>query len=428
MRYLAPGVLVWLLAATPHLRAEDWPHWRGPERNGHVRSSSGYEQGHWPPDKPAWQANVGAGSSSPLVISGRLYTLGWRDGKEHVQCLDAERGTPLWQVSYPAPLYGRHATGDQGLYSGPSSTPEYDAETGYLYTLGSDGDLHCWDPRRNGQRVWHLNLYDEYGAERRPKVGRSGQRDYGYTSSPLVQGDQLVVEVGGRAGNLVGLDKRSGRQLWASQVSAPAGHNGGPVPLTIEGVPCVAVHHFEGLLVVRVDKGREGETVATSPWKTEFANNVATPAVHENNVVLTSAYNHYKIARFQVTLGGLRKVWQQDLASKVCSPIIHQGHVYWAWRQLHCLDFETGKLRWKGGRFGDPGSCVVTSDDRIIIWANRGDLLLAETAARSPDTYRELAARENVFRRDAWPHVVFTGGAIYCKDRDGNLACFRLGS
>lgn len=59
-------------------------------------------------------------------------------------------------------------------------------------------------------------------------------------------------------------------------------------------------------------------------------------------------------------------MWEQDQASKVCSPVIHQGHVYWAWRSMTCLDFETGKVQWQGGQFGDAGSCIVTADDRLI--------------------------------------------------------------
>ena len=104
----------------------------------------------------------------------------------------------MWQQSYAAPLYGRRSTGDKSIYSGPSSTPEFDRRTGYLYTLGIDGDLHCWDTRSNGRQVWALNLYDRFGAPQRPDVGGKNQsrRDYGYTSSPFVYQGTLLVEVG----------------------------------------------------------------------------------------------------------------------------------------------------------------------------------------------------------------------------------------
>lgn len=408
--------------------AEDWPHWRGPERNGHTTERSGWRSDPWLREKPAWVRQLAEGSSSPVVVDGRVYTLGWADNKDLLYCLDLNTGEEIWTVSYPCPRYGRHAVGDQGLYSGPTSTPEFDLKSRTIFTLSCDGDLQAWDTSaKRPLNRWKLNLYDDYDIPRRPKVGRSGRRDYGYTSSPLLIGDTLIVEAGAAEGTLIGFDKRTGREMWRSEANDPAGHNGGPTPITVEGVPCVAVHHFNGLLVARVDPGREGETVATFPWRTDFGNNIATPAVQGSSVLLTSSYNQHRIARLDITMRGATPVWETREASKVCSPIVHQGSVYWAWRQMVCLDFETGKVRWKGGRFGDPGSCILTGDDRLIVWSNRGDLTLVESAMRSADAYSELARKKGIGRGDAWPHVVLADRRLLCKDRRGQLACFQLG-
>lgn len=408
--------------ATP----DDWPHWRGPNRNGVVSESSRWESGAWPSIQQAWTANVGEGSTSPLVVGDRLYTMGWQNGKDTVVCLDTADGKPIWRQSYPSPRYGRLALGDQSIYSATSSTPEYDLETGLLYTLGVDGDLHCWDTGRDGKKVWHINLHQQFDVPRRPKVGRSGHRDYGYTSSPLIFQDWLIVEVGATQGNLIAFDKRSGKTSWQSEDKSEAGHTGGPVPILVERVPCVAIHNFAGLLVTRLDGSNAGKTVATYPWVTSFANNIASATVHKNSVLLTSSYNHHKIARFDITLEGAKKIWEQGEASKVCSPVVFEGKIYWAWRQLMCLDFETGKLVWKGGRFSDQGSCILTSDGRILIWSGKGRLSLAESARRSPNQYEELASRNVLSRDDAWPHLVLSDGQLYCKDRRGNLVCLKL--
>ena len=387
-----------LVALASPLRAGDWPHWRGPGRDDVVEESSGWEAGRWTLGEAAWSRGVGIGSTSPLVVGDQLFTMGWGNNQDHVVCLDADSGRPLWSVQYACPKYGRRATGDQGLYAGPCSTPEYDEATGFLYTLSIDGHLACWDTRRRGRRVWIINLYELYQAEQRPRVGRSGRRDYGYTTAPLLHGDWVVVEVGSRQGTLMAFDKRNGGRVWASQSKEPAGHTGGPVPIRVEGVPCVAaLTHFH-LLIARLDAGHEGETVAEFPWETSFANNIASPAVRDNFVLITSGYNQFAICKLEITLGGAREVWKQEYASKVCTPVIHGGHVYWCWREVQCLDFETGKRRWASPPdFGDPGSCIVTSDDRLIVLAKRGRLALAETAQRSPDTYRELARRDNLF-------------------------------
>lgn len=411
--------------ATSCVSADDWPHWRGQNRDGHVRAASGWTGGAWP-GKEVWRIQVEEGSSSPLVVGGCMYTFGWQDGKNRIACRNAKTGDIIWQQQYATSKYGRLSTGDQGLYSGPSSTPEFDVETGYLYTLGNDGDLHCWNTQAEGKMVWTVNLYDRFDVPQRPKVGRSGLRDYGYTSSPLIQGRWVLIEVGARQGNLVAFDRRTGEIVWASQSTSSAGHNAGPAPITVQNVPCVAVLNHDGLLVVRLDEGHEGQTVATWPWVTSFANNIASVAVSGDSVLVTSEYNQNRIERLRITLQGAVSVWKQTAASKVCTPVIHDGHVYWAWRNVVCLDWQTGELKWRGGRAGDPGSCIVTSDSRLIVWTGDGDLTLVETAGRSPGRYMELAAVRGIGRSDAWPHVVFADGRLYCKDRTGQIVCYQV--
>jgi outer membrane protein assembly factor BamB len=416
-----------LVVLTAPLAAGDWPHWRGPTRDGHTAEPSGFADGRWLSDRPAWTADVGAGASSPLVVGGRVYLLGHADGRDVLRCLDAMTGKEVWASGYRGPAYGRFHMGDEGLYSGPSSTPECDPDTKLLYTLGPDGDLRCWDATAIGKEVWALNLYEQYQAKRRPKLTRAPQRDYGYTSSPLVHGPWLLVEAGCPTGTLIAFDKKTGKEVWRSELTDEAGHTAGPVPMTVEGVPCVAVLTQRHLAVIRLDKGKEGKTVATYPWVTDFANNVASPAVRDNFVLVTSQYNQNAICKLKVTLGGIERLWSKPYPSKVCTPVIHGKHVYVAWQKVRCLDFETGELVWEGGTVGDPGSCVVTADDRLIVYGGTGRLALVETASRSPTKYTELAAREGPFKSAAWPHVAVADGHVYCRDRDGHLACFAIG-
>lgn len=406
--------------------AADWPHWRGPNRDGVSSESSGWNGKTWLPQSSAWDARVGAGGSAPIVVDGSVYTIGWSDGRDHVVCLDAGTGKEIWQQSYEAPKYSRNAYGDQGLYSGTSASPSFDPQSKLLYTLGSDGDLNCWDTTKSGQKVWSVNFFDAYEVAQRPLVGTRRLRDYGYTSSPLVSGDWIIAEVGDDEGNLFAFDKRTGRRVWTSQSKDPAGHTGGLVPIIVEKIPCVAVLTIRNLLIARLDSGHAGETLAEFPWETDFANSIATPAVLGNSVIITSEYNQYSICRVEISKAGAREVWKQPYASGVSSPIIHRDHIYWSWRGVYCIDFETGKPLWRGGIFGDTASCIVTSDDRLIVWADHGELLLVETAVRSPKKYTELDRRRGVFRSDVWPHIVLSNGRLFCKDRDGNVKCFEL--
>lgn len=404
---------------------DDWPHWRGKTRDGHTSEASGYTDGNWKLAE-LWTAKLGDGSSSPVIVDDLLYSFFWRDGKEILECRSANTGEVVWEQSYSARRYGRLATGDQGLFSGPCSTPEFDMATKFIYTLGSDGHLTCWDTANKGKRVWQGSLYDRYEIPRRPKVGRSGLRDYGYTSSPMLMGEWLVVEVGAKSGNLIAFGKSDGKEVWKSEANSSAGHNGGPVGIRVGDIPCIAVHNHDGLLVVRADKENAGKTVATVDWITSFANNIATVGVTEDRIILTSAYNQNRTACFQITPSGAKKIWENKHPSKICSPIIHNGKVYFSWRSIKCMDLATGKLDWEGESTGDAGSMILTSDERLIVWSKNGDLTLVESAKRSPNKLTVLGRKKVFSRTDAWPHIVLANGKLFCKDRLGNFKCFQL--
>ena len=400
----------------------DWPHWRGPDRTSVTPESSGWPHG-WPP-KRLWDRNVGKGCSSPILVDGKLYVMGWsREGRgtDTLFCLDARTGRERWKQSYACPYQGRVRTGDTAAYGGPSSTPSFDGATGWIYTLSTDGDLRCWDAGQQGKLVWSLNLYDKYKAPQRPDVG-GGRRDYGYPGSPLILDDLLIVEVGAPDGTVMAFDKKTGTRRWRSEYNGPAGHTGQPVPMTVEGTPCLAVLTLQKLVVMRIDKGHEGTTVGAVPWATEFACNIATPVVAGDRVLVTSAYNHKAATLFQATLGGLRKVWTSKAYTNPSSPVLYRDRVFLVNRALHCVDLATGKVKWHGGGFGN-GSCLVTAgDDKVIVFGSR-KLVLAEAQG---DSYRELSRLDRVVRGTCYPQVTLSRGILVCKDRNGAMVVFSV--
>ena len=138
----------------------------------------------------------------------------------------------------------------------------------------------------------------------------------------------------------------------------------------------VAVLTIRNLLVVRLDEGYEGRTLAEYPWVTDFANSIATPAVHEDTVVITSEYNNYSIAKLKVTREGITQLWEQPYASGVCSPLIYQGLLYFVKNGgiVSCVDPESGQLKYRG-RLGAPGgyyASPVAADGRIYFASDRG--------------------------------------------------------
>jgi len=179
----------------PVARAEDWPRWRGPDLNGISREKGWLDQ--WPKDGPpvVWKAEVGVGFSSVAVAQGRLYTMGHKDGKDTVICLDALTGKPVWSHSYNADL------GDLNFEGGPAATPT--VHDGAVYTLSRWGDLFCFDAAKGTVR-WSRNLVKEDNA-RIPTWGFSG--------SSLVHEKRLLLNVG-KAG--MALEKDTGKPVWSS--------------------------------------------------------------------------------------------------------------------------------------------------------------------------------------------------------------------
>jgi len=405
----------------------DWPQWRGPARNGVTPEHSGWPQG-WPP-KRLWGKNVGLGCTSPILAGGRIYVMGWHGrpdrrrnpvGSDVVYCIDALTGKEVWKQTYRSRYQPRTRAGDLGQYGGPNSTPAFDPQTQRLYTLSSDGDFRCWDTARKGKRLWSMNLHDKYRVKRRPNVG-GGVRDFGFTSSPLILGDRVVVEVGADNGTVIAFDKKTGAEGWRSALKGAAGHTSGPVTLTVDGTPCLATLTLRKLVVMRLDKGHEGRTIAEYPRQTDCGCNLAAPAVSGSAVVLTSAYNRKSTSLIEISPTGARRKWRARDYSLVCTPVIHKGLVFTVDRWAKCLDLATGKLKWRGGSFSH-GSCLATGDDKVIVFG-RGRLVLLDPAK---NRYHELGRVNGIVRDACYPHILLANGIICCKDKSGNIVCFSV--
>lgn len=401
----------------------DWPQWRGPNRDDVALESSGHPGG-WPPVK-LWERNVGKGCTSAIIVGGRLYVMGWHarggrrgpGGTDTLYCFDAAGGREIWKQTYPCRYQGRLRTGDTGAYGGPSSTPTFDKETGRLYTLSIDGDLRCWDTGNGGRLVWAKNFHEVCKIRQRPDAG-AGRRDYGHTSAPLIHGDLVIVEVASSDGTVMAFEKKTGRRRWASEFREPGGHTGGPLLMKVGGIDCIANLALFRLVVMRADEGNEGKTVATFHWQTDFANNIPTPAVAGSRVVLTSDYNVSRTGLIEISMNGARQKWTTRQHSKVCSPVIHGDRIITVDGAVKCLDLATARTLWRGGSFSH-GSCLVTSDQKVIVWGN-GKLVLID-ARPSQGRYTELGRVERICRGTCYPHVCLSDGLICCKDRDGHM-------
>ena len=429
-----------------------WPQYRGPNRSGVTTEPSGWTGKDWPLRK-LWQVNVKEGCTSPLLVGGKVYVCGWeftkksRDrrnphGTDTVHCLDAQTGKELWRHTYPQMRYCRHHTYDERNYGGPNATPTFDAGTGYLYTHGIDGDFRCLDTRRGGRAVWSMNIYDAHRIPQNPEVyPKTHNNDYGCISSPLIYGPWVIIEVGSpKHGLVIAYDKRTGKEAWTSEAKTWAGQTPGPQRITVGGLPCLATLTLEHLLVMRLDAGHEGKTVARFPWKAGWDENLALPAVEGDLVLLTGYHwinggrNDGASAVCQVTLGGIRQLWKRLPCSKATGGTIYRGYAYIGSDNLHCVGIADGKPRWMdpdctGDDFGCGASVIITGDEKLLYLSEKNTLYLAEGGHKS-GKYTRLAKIPNVlkpFKGHTWPHVALAEGKILVKDKYGNLAGYAVG-
>jgi len=413
--------------------AEDWPQWLGPWRTGRTSDKSGWAEG-WPPVR-LWDTSVGYGYTSPVIADDNLYVLGWGNGtaerptdnptgKDTVFCFNSQTGKEVWRQTYETLYRGRRGTGDANAYGGPTATPSFDDDTKFLYTLGADGFLACWNTAAAGAKVWSHSLHDEYTILGRSDTG-NGQRDFGFTVAPLVYGASVLVEVGAEEGLVMAFDKKTGERLWASQAREAGGHTGGMSPCRAGWLPGLAVYTLRNLIMLRLDPEHVGETYTTFPWQTDLGCNIPTPALLRNGVILTSGHNQEKTVAVTTSGTTFTPMWTSREHASVSSPVVADKRVFLVNSTLRALDLYSGELLWSGGSFGD-GSCILTGDDKLIVFG-QGSLALVD-AFPEENEYRELARIDHVVPGLCYPHVAMSEGIVACKDRDGNLACYSVRS
>src|SRR5579864_1434256 len=265
-RFLAAVALACCAAAAA---AGDWPQFRGPHRDG--VSPEAHLLRSWPASGPRrlWQVPIGEGYSHLTVAAGRVYTLYGTAAAENLSAYDAATGHQLWVRRIDAEL-----SNDQG--NGPRSTPTFDGGT--LYVQSAQGQLDAVSAD-TGKVLWHHDLAGEFGA---------GIPTWGSASSPLVEGNLLLVAVGGRNGHAaMAFDKHTGRVVWAALDDKPG--YASPIAITAAGVRQAVFFTGGSLAAVAVTDGR---VLWRIPWQTDYDVNAATPLfVAPDELFVSSGYD-----------------------------------------------------------------------------------------------------------------------------------------
>lgn len=391
------AALAALLALAPALplRADDWPQWRGPNRDG-LSAEKNWKR-TWPAGGPTrlWERNVGISCSSLAVVGDRVYTIGNADDTDTVYALDAATGAIIWKHSYPCPLDPHQFEGGSG------ATPSVDGDR--VYTVSRAGHLRCLN-RADGKAVWIKHLEKDLGGK---------APTWGYSGSALVLDQLVILDVGAPGGSTVALDKQTGATVWRSGDDG-AGY-ATVAPFTHGGRTLLACFNAFGLVIRDAAQGRE---IARHAWKTSYDVNSATPIIDGDRIFISSGYNK-GAALLRFTGSALQPVWEnRKMRNHFNSSVLWQGHLYgFDESALACVAFATGEQKWKQDGLGK-GSLMI-ADGQLIVLGERGDLVIAEA---TPAGFQE-SARAKVLKDRCWVVPVLAGGRIYVKNNVGQVAC-----
>jgi outer membrane protein assembly factor BamB len=400
---LAVCCFVLLLGPATPAAAEDWPCWRGPQRDGVSRETGLLKK--WPAEGPPvlWRAELSGGFSSVAVAKGLLYTHTAKDKKEEiVVCLDAVSGKEVWRYAYPAD-YDRLVTLRENYDSGPRATPAVDGE--HVYTIGTGGVVLCLEAR-TGKKVWQRDLLEIAGRKCPPQ---------GYCASPLVVGERLYVHPGGGKGNSVAaLNKKDGSLVWQALDDEPSY----ATPLPVEFNGSLQIVYFTGQGVVGLD-AKDGRLLWRQPWQTEPAIHGATPLVSGDQVFISSNYGTGAALLRLRKEGNPEEVWKSRvMQNQYATSVLHQGSLYgFSGFRLVCVDFATGTRRWDKVNIGK-GSLMI-ADGQLIILSERGELILAEA---TPEACKEKGRCKPLGPGPCCSVPVLADGRLYLRNEKSMVA------
>jgi outer membrane protein assembly factor BamB len=380
--------------------AADWPQWRGMNRDGKSAETGLLES--WPKDGPRllWKAqDLGDGYSGPAIVGDRLYIQGQQGGQQFVMAYDVHSGKQLWKT--PA---GKSFNGDRG--NGPRGTPTVDGAR--LYALSADGTLVCLETA-GGKRVWELNLAERFSG--RPP-------NWGYTESPLVDRDRVIVMPGGSGAAVVALSKNTGDALWKSQ-NDRAGYSSA-IALDIGGTHALALLTAEAAIGL---DAKDGALLWRYPRVANRTANIATPIAHDGYVFYSTDYGA-GCALLQPTPDGKTAeiYFNRDMRNHYTTSVLVGDYLYgFSSAVLAAMEFKTGKLAWRDRSVGK-GNCIY-ADQRLYCLSEDGVAGLVEA---TPAAYKEVSRFEIVRGAfNTWTAPVVANGQLYLREQ-GNLYCYNI--
>lgn len=393
---LTVGIAV-LIGASCAL-AQDWPQWRGRDRDGKVMGFTA--PATWPAAlKQKWKVTVGSGDATPALVGDKLYVFTRQGDNETLLCLNAADGKELWKSSYAAqPVTGAPSR----QHSGPRSSPA--VAEGKIVTLGATGVLSCWNAE-DGKLAWRNDKFKEVP-------------QFFTAMSPIIVDGMCIAQLGGRGnGAIVALDLASGDQKWSWSEEGP--EYASPALLTVGDSKQVVTLTEKSVVGICAKAGK-------LLWRLPFpsamrAYNAATPIVDGSTVIYTGANRGTHAVKVEKQGDGFaaRELWNNpELAPQFNTPVLQDGLLFGLSNrgQIFCLNAQTGATAWVDETPRDRGGFgpIVSAGSVLLALPSSGEL----TVFKASDKKYEELAKIKVAEGSTYAFPVLAGNRIFVKDQD----------
>ncbi len=390
--------------------AADWPQWLGPNRD----CSTPEKITPWKSLKVVWKKPVGEAHSSPIIVGGKVYLFTKVKGKEEEQltAFDAKTGDSVWNKTYPRTAFS------SPFGKGPQSTPAFSKDK--IYSYGATGLLTCF-AASEGNQLWQVDTLKEFKAV---------NLRFGVACSPLVNGDNVIVNVGGKEGSMVAFNKETGATAWKSGTD-PASYSS-PIVFGKDKDRQIVFLTQKGLVALKPSDG-------TPLWNYKLVDllneSSTTPVRVGADLLYASSVTFGSVAlKIDDKSGkpGEKEDWKNGtLTCYFSTPVpVGEDYVYVVTGQLgfgpassnlHCVEAKTGKILWTKEKVGRYHAALLrTGDNKLLMLDDFGNLSLIEP---DPKEFKELA-RSKVCGQ-TWAHPALSEGKVYIRD-ERELMCIQL--